>query len=331
MSSETVYNTAMPDLFNVPKAMGQPKAGQLEGTPLELLAEVAGRVCYDSLGTGRSSADWHKHVKEVAHLSVYEHCTFVVEFQDWKHHYSEHFWNKPSLWLHKPRGKVRAVMNLRHVLEWSPKSPMYPFVRKMGHVLAPQVVPWDCTDDDPKDLGGVCRIVKPANVHEVWISTWIDGSRGWSHEQVRHGDWTAMSQRSTRYVDESSSPILDHPLLREYFDEHDFEFEEHLDGVKGQCQSAYDMIVTKLEAWLIKRGETKDFARKQARGAARLMLPMGLETQMIFSASLAQWNHIFRMRCNRFADGEIAVIMKDVQSNIKGDPQYAEDDDPAGS
>lgn len=326
MSSETVYNTAMPDLFNVPKAMGQPKPGQLVGTPLELLAEVAGRVCYDSLGTGRSSADWHKHVKEVGHLSVYEHCTFVLEFNTWKPQWSELCWNKPALWLHRPRGKVRMVLNLRHVLEWDTACPLYTLIAQEAHNLAPQVVPLVLTSDT------TCRLVKPANVNEVWVSAWISGSRGWSHEQVRHGDWSAISQRSTRYVDESSSPILDHPLLREYFDEHDFEFEEHIDGAKGGCQSAYDLIVSKLETWLVdEKKETLDFARKQARGAARLMLPMGLETQMIFSASLAQWNHIFRMRCNRFADGEIAVIMKDVQSNIKGDPQYAEDDDPAGS
>lgn len=323
MSSETVYNTAMPDLFNVPKQMGHPKEGQLQGTPLELLAEVAGRVCYDSLGTGRSSADWHKHVKEVGHLSVYEHCTFVVEFNRWKPEWTEELLNRPSLWAHRMRGKMRLVLNLRHALEWG-TTPLGAEIGLHAHRLAPQV----CLN--PGGDTGASRVVKPAHINEVWISAWVDGSRGWSHEQVRHGDWTAISQRSTRYVDESTSPILDHPLLREYLDEHDFEFEEHLDGVKGQCQSAYDQIVGKLEPWLVKKGESKDFARKQARGAARLMLPMGLETQMIFSASLAQWNHIFRMRCNRFADGEIAVIMKDVQNNIKGAPQYAEDDDTTG-
>jgi hypothetical protein len=41
----------------IPQEMGVPRADQMQGTTMERLAELAGRVCYDSLGSGRPSFD----------------------------------------------------------------------------------------------------------------------------------------------------------------------------------------------------------------------------------------------------------------------------------
>lgn len=47
------------------------------GSDAEVLSEIAGRVCYDSWGQGRSSQDYHSHIIEVGHGSVLAHATFT--------------------------------------------------------------------------------------------------------------------------------------------------------------------------------------------------------------------------------------------------------------
>ena len=64
----------------IPPEMGAPKDSQLNGTPREKTAELCGRICYDSLGKGRSSPEYHKHIHQVGHYSVYEHTPITVQF-----------------------------------------------------------------------------------------------------------------------------------------------------------------------------------------------------------------------------------------------------------
>lgn len=312
-----VHNTGIPDMpVLVPPEMGVPRSDQLVGTRLEQLAELAGRVCYDSLGQGRNSVDWHRHVLEVRHLSVYEHCTFVLEFDEWRARFDEHLLNRPSLFAHMIRGKRRIVVNLRHALEWGDGDPVGRAVRHWGSVLAPQVV------HSPLGMSDLltARLVKPATTDEVWISTYLTGSRIFSHELVRHGDWTAISQRSTRYVDESKSRVLNHPLFEEACNEFDEQLIEVMDAADFDAKRCYDAVYRVVYEYLTKhKNEPADYARKQARSAATRRLPHGLETQMIFSASVRQWNHIFSMRNSRAADAEISQRMNVLKQAIYGD------------
>lgn len=50
---------------------------QLVGTPQEQLIEAAGRTCYDSMGKGRPSGEYHAHLLDAEHGSVLEHVTFT--------------------------------------------------------------------------------------------------------------------------------------------------------------------------------------------------------------------------------------------------------------
>ena len=56
--------------FHVPEALGKPRSDQLNSTNLDNLVELAGKCCYDSLGTGRNSQDYHKHITKIEHTSV---------------------------------------------------------------------------------------------------------------------------------------------------------------------------------------------------------------------------------------------------------------------
>jgi thymidylate synthase ThyX len=59
-------------------------------------------------------------------------------------------------------------------------------------------------------------------------------------------------------------------------------------------------------------------ARKQARGAARGYLGNALFTELIFSASVAQWRRILAQRLNAAADAEIREMAADVLPILKG-------------
>lgn len=62
----------------------QRRPDHLTGTPCEVLAEYAGRICYDSAGkaNARASEAYHENIAESRHWSVWRHCTLVFEIRD---------------------------------------------------------------------------------------------------------------------------------------------------------------------------------------------------------------------------------------------------------
>lgn len=313
---ELVYRNDVPTpRLRIPDAMGVRNPDQGIGTDLERLAEIAGRVCYDSFGKGRNSEDYHKHILEVGHLSVLEHCVFTIELP-WR-------WNSndfellmeiqgvPGIHIEFTEDTTRVTVNLRTVLDWGRHtnrpldygpSHLYQVLYVAASGVAPQIVPNTPDIQEARDLK-LChdyKIVSPLSEDEKWVTLWLRGSRGFSHELVRHGDFTAISQRSTRYVDESKSDMCWHPLLKSQV------------GLLSNVSEAAGLIYESVVEELMAQGHD----RKAARGAARGVLPNALETQLIFSASIKQWRHIFSMRCSKYADGEIRAIMCEARDII---------------
>jgi thymidylate synthase (FAD) len=213
------------------------KDGQFIGTEAEKLTEIAGRTCYDSFGKGRNSDDYHKHIIDVGHGSVLEHCSVTVL------------------------------------------------------------------------ISGV--------------------SRGLTHELIRHRVGTAVSQRSTRYVDEDESEVIGHPLLRcelhedaycdslvaPLFKDSDedespeyFLLEEKIEECKNRNRELYRDVINYMEPRLIEKGFDKATARKQARGAARGFLENGMETELVFTMNLRAMLNIISQRAVGAADAEIRVL-----------------------
>lgn len=310
---------------HVPEWMGAPRPDQLLGKPLDQLAELAGRVCYDSLGSGRPSDEYHQHIVQVGHLSVYEHCTFTLMFSGDVTRYLPCFLNRPGVFVRVPQARqMRVTMNLRALAEWDLHTPEYtaPCPRdfredcqKLGVALVAQAlqrsslaVPSACAGRLPSEvlmpqLSGTLMWVEPRTRDELHVSLYFEGSRGFSHELVRHRR-TAISQRSTRYVDEGNSPWVVHPLLRAHYP-HEPEVTRQ---VKHVACSAYQGVVTLLQEALIARGVDKQSARKQARGAGRGYLGNALLTSLIVTASIAQWRYMLKLRATAAADAEIREV-----------------------
>lgn len=335
------------NIAHVPHQMGAPNGNQLAGTAAENTCELALRVCYDSLGAAksRSSEAAHAHIKEVKHLSVFEHVNFTIEVAGVASDATTllALVNRPGLWVDfGGLGCIRLTLNLRSVLEWDDWTAAFvrnpavaaradsigSIVRALVHQRVPMIVPPEAGTTVP---AWCAAIVDPANEHEQWVTLFLTGSRGFSHEQVRHGDFTAISQRSTRYVDEDESPWVEHPLTGSFRGDYEARMAEaraatdldpavsavlvqdttllrELDEAIWGAQHAYSELVGRLQPWLEARGVDKFTARKQARGAARGYLGNALYTELVFSANVSQWKRMMRARCNPAADAEIREL-----------------------
>ncbi len=330
---------------------------QLLGNDREVLCEIAGRSCYDSLGaeTSRDTPGYHKHILEVKHLSTIEHAAlnFNIHTRRIEHvgAFALMFLNRPNVWVRQVSPyDLRVCLNLRHLLEWGTYKPaVWPLdppasaeqlgraLAGLAHTRAPMIMgdqsldilttirdsghPFDLPNIIiPESDHSILQLCEPESDEEKWVSLFMTGSRGFSHEQVRHGDWTAISQRSTRFVDENESPWVQHPLITQYLESSDvvekapngekteLSLRDHLKHVETTAKHAYKTAVGKLLPWLMGKGVDKTNARKQARGAARGYLGNGLYTEVVFSASVAQWRRMIQQRLNQFADAEIREV-----------------------
>ncbi len=368
MSAKLVWDGG--DEVRIPESMGTPRDDQMQGTAAERLTELAGRICYDSLGKGRPSfttheqgpgpcrgmvpvEGYHDHITAVGHGSVREHFNFTVEIKlrEFTPSHLQCLLNRPGVYVRVGVGEscggalLQITTNIRAAFEWFAKradrdrhAPS-PEERLIGHViqgaatiLAPEImtgtsVNFDEIADADHWHNSEYRIIGPQCDEQAWVSLYMSGSRGFSHEQVRHGDWTAISQRSTRYVDESESPWVCHPLLDLWFSGEETDdacrTRVNAESLELKARGVYQNVVDGVEPWLISRGVDKGTARKQARGAARGYLGNALQTEMIFSASVAQWKWMLRQRCSVHADAEIRIIYNDVLRELKS-CRYAE-------
>lgn len=330
------------DKLAIPESMGKPRSDQMIGTKAERLSEVCGRICYDSLGSGRGSKDYHKHIVDVGHGSVWEHFNYVVEFKVDRGGGAYQVMNDICLCaMNRPgvvasiasQNSVRVSLNLRSALEWNRPVPEPRFAFGYGlhiHVgnaisatafgVAPAIfgIPPSLQPECPFTFS----IQDPCAEHEAWISLLISGSRGLSHEQVRHGDYTAISQRSTRYVDESESEWITHPLTAEYLASGSGEAVDSCIAIENTIASSrlvYSGLSSRLQNFIKSRNPNVDSttARKQARGAARGYLGNALYTEMIFSASVSQWKRMIAQRGTVHADAEIRELYCKVLAELR--------------
>lgn len=309
MNVELVYDGGD---VHIPYMMGEPREDQMQGSVFEQLGELAGRVCYDSLGKGRSSADYHKHILETNNVSVYTHCAKGFHIEDASFLDLAMLIDRPNLRLELNIYKNLAMLvNITHVLQWDEWSQRIPvrsdrMVSYFKHEFnSPMIFGEPDPDFDPeafKALG--IQAIEPR-----WVTLFMQGSRGFSHEQIRHHFSTAVSQRSTRYVDECESDWEYHPKLVEYLTDHgDDDLRESLYEHQEASKQLYKRIADTLDPI---------YGRKQARGAARGVLGNALSTEMIFSASVDQWKRMLRQRGGLLADNEIQRMYFSVLKCLK--------------
>ena len=129
-------------------------------------------------------------------------------------------------------------------------------------------------------------------------------SRGFTHELVRHR-LCAFSQESTRYVDyakEGEGPDLERFKIRCIVPP-DCNENEKVKIEDGRLMSISEMFA-----------EYEKFYRALRKAGwppedARMVLPIGIKSQIVVSANFREWRHIFKLRTQKRAHWEIRSLM----------------------
>jgi thymidylate synthase (FAD) len=139
------------------------------------------------------------------------------------------------------------------------------------------------------------------------VSFYITGiSRSCTHELIRHRHFS-YSQLSQRYVPENDAQVVVPPGL-----EDDPELQDILLAAADASRATYTELLAKLEAKFADQPAGPDrpaspgvLRRKQARQAARAVLPNATETRIVVTGNYRAWRHFIAMRASEHADVEI--------------------------
>jgi thymidylate synthase (FAD) len=131
------------------------------------------------------------------------------------------------------------------------------------------------------------------------VTFYITGiSRSCTHELIRHRHFS-YSQLSQRYVPADDAEVVLPPGL-----EGDPELQELFLAAADASRAAYTELLTGLEAKLADVPNAT-LRRKQARQAARAVLPNATETRIVVTGNYRAWRHFIAMRASEHADVEI--------------------------
>jgi len=294
----------------------------LQGTPQENLIEVAGRTCYDSFLTEKSRAtpEYHDHILDVQHGSVLAHSILRVEIPENQNYLwlisfafrDEKGWYLGSSYFTCNFRFLERIFRQKKIEDYTVKCFLNELL-KIAKTEAPLIFN-RFSEFEKCDGYRVSAVIKwkenlvttPQNHN--WYSFLIsDVSRNFSHEMVRHSYESAISQRSTRYCDETDSKFIHHPYDLKYFSENNRTFKYMLGENLGKKD--YKEVMAAVYNGLINDGVDKFTAKKQARGAAARYLPNGIETEMVFTCSERQLGEILEQRVNPAADMEIQGLI----------------------
>ncbi len=131
------------------------------------------------------------------------------------------------------------------------------------------------------------------------VSFYLTGvSRSLTHELIRHRHFS-YSQLSQRYVPERDAAMVepeaisDDPALHKLFSD-----------AAAAAVTAYEQLLEGLEKRFADEPNAT-LRRKQARQAARAILPNATETRIVVTGNYRAWRHFIAMRATEHADVEI--------------------------
>jgi thymidylate synthase (FAD) len=115
-------------------------------------------------------------------------------------------------------------------------------------------------------------------------------SRSCTHELIRHRHFS-YSQLSQRYVPETDAQVIEPAVIAA-----DPKLHNAFQTATETAVAAYTQLLGELE---------KTLGSKQARQAARSVLPNATETRIVVTGNYRAWRHFIAMRASEHADVEI--------------------------
>jgi len=275
------------------------------------LSEYAGRLCYRSGFKGsknRASKEYHQHILDVGHHSIYGHNIIHVElvnrdYKDWCIGMA----GIPGWYPKRTKGKNIVGINFRF-LENIMRNPLKTDsdteclqTFKTIYELAKKKAPYIFTQKSELFLD--LKLLNDEQIKEFeleWYSFEVKTSRRVAQELTRHGFQSGISMESTRYVDISENSLVFHP----------YDSNHGVTKVLPECdKQLYKSVFEDVYDSLVNKGFDKSYSKKQARGAAAAHLPLALETNLIFTCSKQEFEEIKKQRISESADREIYELV----------------------
>lgn len=126
-------------------------------------------------------------------------------------------------------------------------------------------------------------------------------SRSFTHELIRHRH-LSYSQISQRFVDEGYANMVLPPAIRGLENEEmKMKALNEIEELAETAQGIYTFLVEKLMS--------QGLPRKQAREAARCVLPNMIETRIVVTGNLRAWKEVIERRTAPDADAEMQEVM----------------------
>lgn len=126
-------------------------------------------------------------------------------------------------------------------------------------------------------------------------------SRSLTHELIRHRHFS-YSQLSQRYVPERNAAMVEPDVIA-----NDPELHEKFLAAAQASVDAYNELLKGLEE-KFSDVPSATLRRKQARQAARAILPNATETRIVVTGNYRAWRHFIAMRATEHADVEIRAL-----------------------
>ncbi len=134
------------------------------------------------------------------------------------------------------------------------------------------------------------------------VSMYLSGVyRSLTHELIRHRHFS-YSQLSQRYVPERDAAVVEPAVIAE-----DPELHERFLAATDAALAAYAELLEGLEERLADVPNAT-LQRRQARQAARSVLPNATETRIVVTGNYRAWRHFVAMRASEHADVEIREL-----------------------
>ena len=136
-------------------------------------------------------------------------------------------------------------------------------------------------------------------------------SRSFTHELIRHRHFS-YSQLSQRYVPGREAPMVEPGVIADDPDLH----KTFVEAAEASVR-AYNELLEGLEKKFSDE-PNPTLRRKQARQAARAVLPNAAETRIVVTGNYRAWRHFIGMRATEHADVEIRELAIECLRQLKG-------------
>ena len=155
--------------------------------------------------------------------------------------------------------------------------------------------PNEYTRQNKDYLANIIRQGHGSVLEHASATFYIEGvSRALTHELIRHRH-LSYSQLSQRFVDEGRRAIVAPPAFRGH--------PELLSDLKWDASDAFDYY-----EYYVKILRDEGMPRKQAREAARAILPNCTETKIVVTGNMRAWRDTLYKRLDPSADAEIREV-----------------------